>query len=233
MVNRYSASASEIVAGAIQDYRRGIVVGQRTFGKGTVQSLENLSEGQIKITESKYYRVNGMSTQNKGVIPDIELPSTWDIESVGESSYPTALEWDVIRPYRHDKFKLNKNLIGEVINQFELRLSDEPNLNYLKQVRERYDLNKNKKLITLNIENRQTQKELRKDWLLEIENKRREANGLKAFASYKEMEDFNDDEENFNENLIDLKNDYELLESTKIINDFINLSKDTMLSFTK
>ena len=233
LVNRYSASASEIVAGAIQDYRRGIVVGQRTFGKGTVQSLENLSEGQIKITESKYYRVNGMSTQNKGVIPDIELPSTWDIESVGESSYPTALEWDVIRPYRHNKFKLNKNLIGEVINQFELRLSDEPNLNYLKQVRERYDLNKNKKLITLNIENRQIQKELRKDWLLEIENKRREANGLKAFASYKEMEDFNDDEENFNENLIDLKNDYELLESTKIINDFINLSKDTMLSFTK
>ena len=233
LVNRYSASASEIVAGAIQDYRRGIVVGQRTFGKGTVQSLENLSEGQIKITESKYYRVNGMSTQNKGVIPDIELPSTWDIESVGESSYPTALEWDVIRPYRHDKFKLNKNLIGEVINQFELRLSDEPNLNYLKQVRERYDLNKNKKLITLNIENRQTQKELRRDWLLEIENKRREANGLRVFASYKEMEDFNDDEENFNENLIDLKNDYQLLESTKIINDFINLSKDTMLSFTK
>ena len=233
LVNRYSASASEIVAGAIQDYRRGIVVGQRTFGKGTVQSLENLSEGQIKITESKYYRVNGMSTQNKGVIPDIELPSTWDIESVGESSYPTALEWDVIRPYRHNKFKLNKNLIGEVINQFELRLSDEPNLNYLKQVRERYDLNKNKKLITLNIENRQTQKELRKDWLLEIENERREANGLNIFASYKEMKDFNDDKEDFNENLIDLKNDYQLLESTKIINDFINLSKKTMLSSTK
>ena len=233
LVNRYSASASEIVAGAIQDYRRGIVVGQRTFGKGTVQSLENLSEGQIKITESKYYRVNGMSTQNKGVIPDIELPSTWDIESVGESSYPTALEWDVIRPYRHNKFKLNQNLIGEVINQFEFRLNDEPNLNYLKQVRERYDLNKNKKLITLNIENRETQKELRKDWLLEIENERREANGLNIFASYKEMEDFNDDEEDFNENLIDLKNDYQLLESTKIINDFINLSKKTMLSSTK
>ena len=233
LVNRYSASASEIVAGAIQDYRRGIVVGQRTFGKGTVQSLENLSEGQIKITESKYYRVNGMSTQNKGIIPDIELPSTWDIESVGESSYPTALEWDVIRPYRHNKFKLNKNLIGEVINQFELRLNDEPNLNYLKQVRERYDLNKNKKLITLNIENRETQKELRKDWLLEIENERREANGLNIFASYKEMEDSNDDEEDFNENLIDLKNDYQLLESTKIINDFINLSKKTMLSSTK
>ena len=101
LVNRYSASASEIVAGAIQDYKRGFVVGQRTFGKGTVQSLESLSEGQIKITESKYYRINGMSTQNKGVIPDIELPVTWDIESVGESSYPTAMEWDVTVSYTH------------------------------------------------------------------------------------------------------------------------------------
>ena len=79
------------MAGAIQDYKRGIVVGQRTFGKGTVQSLEDLSEGQIKITESKYYRVNGMSTQNKGVTPDIELPVTWDIDTVGESTYPTAI----------------------------------------------------------------------------------------------------------------------------------------------
>ena len=101
LVNRYSASASEIVAGAIQDYKRGIVVGQRTFGKGTVQSLEDLSEGQIKITESKYYRVNGMSTQNKGVTPDIELPVTWDIDTVGESSYPTAMSWDVILSLIH------------------------------------------------------------------------------------------------------------------------------------
>ena len=121
LVNRYSASASEIVAGAIQDYKRGLVVGQRTFGKGTVQSLESLSEGQIKITESKYYRINGMSTQNKGVIPDIELPVTWDIESVGESSYPTAMEWDVIRPYRHKKFKINPDLIEKVIANYEFR----------------------------------------------------------------------------------------------------------------
>ena len=91
LVNRYSASASEIVAAAIQDYQRGIIVGQRTFGKGTVQSLEDISKGQIKITESKYYRVDGTSTQNKGVVPDITLPSTWDIETIGESSYPTAL----------------------------------------------------------------------------------------------------------------------------------------------
>ena len=231
LVNRYSASASEIVAGAIQDYRRGIVVGHRTFGKGTVQSLENLSEGQIKITESKYYRVNGMSTQNRGVIPDIELPATWDIDSIGESSYPTALEWDVIRPYRHNKFILNKDLVGEVINQFELRLNDEPNLNYLQKVRNRYNLNKNKKQISLNIDNRLIQKDLRKDWLLEIENERRQGNGLNIFGSYEELKDFNDNDSN--SNLIDLKNDFELIESTKIINDYLNLNKKTMLSSVK
>ena len=232
LVNRYSASASEIVAGAIQDYKRGIVVGQRTFGKGTVQSLENLSEGQIKITESKYYRVNGTSTQNKGVLPDIELPSTWDIESVGESSYPTALSWDVIRPYRHKKFKMDAELVDKVINQFEFRLSDEPNLNYLKKIRNRYDLNKNKKLLSLNIEDRKIQKELRKSWLLEIENERRLAIGLNAFASYDELEKNNDDDNDTNINSINLKSDYQLIETTNIMNDYLNLSKKPILSYS-
>ena len=230
LVNRYSASASEIVAGAIQDYKRGIVVGQRTFGKGTVQSLENLSEGQIKITESKYYRINGTSTQNKGVIPDIQLPSTWDINSVGESSYPTALEWDTIRPYRHKKFKLEPHLIEKVLSQHESRLTFEPNLNYLQKIRNRYDLNKDKKLLSLNINNRKIQKKLRKNWLLEIENERRSAIGLNVFNSFEEMENFKDDENSLDQNSINLKDDYLLIESTKIINDFLNLSKKKMLS---
>ena len=232
LVNRYSASASEIVAGAIQDYKRGFVVGQRTFGKGTVQSLESLSEGQIKITESKYYRINGMSTQNKGVIPDIELPVTWDIESVGESSYPTAMEWDVIRPYRHKKFKINPDLIEKVIANYEFRLSEEPNLNYLKKVRDRYDLNKNKKKLSLNLEDRKTQKELRKDWLLSIENERRLKVGLEEFISYKEMEDFNESDTSIEDN-INLIDDYQLIESTNIINDFIDLEKEIILSSVK
>ena len=232
LVNRYSASASEIVAGAIQDYKRGFVVGQRTFGKGTVQSLESLSEGQIKITESKYYRINGMSTQNKGVIPDIELPVTWDIESVGESSYPTAMEWDVIRPYRHKKFKINPDLIEKVIANYEFRLSEEPNLNYLKKVRDRYDLNKNKKKLSLNLEDRKTQKELRKDWLLGIENERRLKVGLEEFISYKEMEDFNESDTSIEDN-INLIDDYQLIESTNIINDFVDLEKEIILSSIK
>mgnify|MGYP001180093331 FL=1 len=229
LVNRYSASASEIVAGAIQDYRRGLIVGHRTFGKGTVQSLENLSEGQIKITESKYYRINGMSTQNKGVVPDIELPSTWDINTVGESSYPTALSWDAIRPYRHKKFKIDNELINDVVDRFEYRLSDEPNLNYLKKIRNRYDLNKNKKLLSLKMEDRELQKELRKDWLLKIENERRIAIGLNAFITYDELEEYNKNENNIN-NSINLKSDYQLLETTNIMNDFLNLNKKTILS---
>mgnify|MGYP001322384329 CR=1 FL=1 len=232
LVNRYSASASEIVAGAIQDYKRGIVVGQRTFGKGTVQSLEDLSEGQIKITESKYYRVNGMSTQNKGVTPDIELPVTWDIDTVGESSYPTAMSWDVIRPYRHKKFKMDSKIIEEVVAKYELRLDEEPNLNYLKKVRNRYDLNKNKKLLSLNYEERKIQKELRKSWLLEIENNRRVAIGLETFESFEEMEDYNDSENDFS-NSIDLESDYQLIESTNIMKDFLEFETSIILTSAK
>ena len=232
LVNRYSASASEIVAGAIQDYKRGIVVGQKTFGKGTVQTLEDLSEGQIKITESKYYRVSGMSTQNKGVIPDIELPVTWDINTVGESSYPTAMPWDVIRPYRHKKYQMNPGLINDLESKYELRLMKEPNLDYLKKVRNRYDFNKNKKFLSLNLEERIIQKELRKDWLFKIENDRRIKIGLPEFLSYQEMEDFNDTENSYT-NDINLEDDYHLIESTNIINDYIEFEKKIILTSTQ
>ena len=224
LVNRYSASASEIVAGAIQDYKRGIVLGQRTFGKGTVQSLESISKGQVKITESKYYRVDGSSTQNKGVLPDIELLSTWDIESVGESSYPTALEWDTVRPYRHKKFNFDSNQIIEIKNLYSQRLNSNPNLKYLGEVRDRYYLNKDKKLLSLNLDTRKLEKDARKNWLLQIENKRRESLGLEIFGTYEDLEESNKKNENTN-NDIDYERDYLLIESTNIINDYLNLNK--------
>ena len=229
LVNRYSASASEIVAGAIQDYKRGIVLGQRTFGKGTVQSLESISKGQIKITESKYYRIDGSSTQNKGVLPDIELLSTWDIETVGESSYPTALEWDTIRPYRHKKFNFDADKIVEVKYLYSQRLTTSPNLKYLGEVRDRYYQNKDKKLLSLNLETRKSEKEARKDWLLQIENKRREGLGLEIFSTYEDLDENNKKNENPN-NDIDFKRDYLLIESTNIINDYLNLSKRLLAS---
>ena len=229
LVNRYSASASEIVAGAIQDYQRGIVLGQRTFGKGTVQSLESISKGQVKITESKYYRIDGSSTQNKGVLPDIELLSTWDIETVGESSYPTALEWDTVRPYRHKKFDFDADKVFEIKNLYSQRLTTSPNLKYLGEVRDRYYLNKDKKLLSLNLETRKSEKEARKDWLLQIENKRREGLGLEIFSTYEDLDENNKENENTN-NDIDFKRDYLLIESTNIINDYLNLDNKLLAS---
>lgn len=229
LVNRYSASASEIVAGAIQDYKRGIVIGQRTFGKGTVQSLDNISKGQIKITESKYYRVDGSSTQNKGVLPDIELLSTWDIKSVGESSYPTALEWDTVRPYKHKKFDFDADKVLKIKNMYSQRLTTSPNLEYLSAVRDRYNINQDKKLLSLNLDTRKSEKEARKDWLLQIENKRREGLGLEKFLNYEDFNENNKKGENIN-NDIDFKRDYLLIESANIINDYLNLNKKILLS---
>jgi carboxyl-terminal processing protease len=109
MVNTFSASASEIFAGAIQDYKRGVIIGEQTFGKGTVQSPISLAEymrssdpnqGQINLTISKFYRITGSSTQNKGVIPDLSFPSAFDRTEVGESSERSALPWDEIRAAR-------------------------------------------------------------------------------------------------------------------------------------
>jgi len=220
LVNRYSASASEIVAAAIQDYKRGIVVGQRTFGKGTVQSLQDLSEGAIKVTESKYYRINGKSVQNKGVTPDIEIPATWDIESIGESSYPTALEWDTIRPYRHQQFAFNEENLDILKENFVQRLDNDPNLKYLKSIRNRYDLNKNKKFLSLNIEERKNQKRLNREWMLQTENIRRSNLGLEEFASYK---DFQGNNEESDQDKINLEKDLMLQETVNIAKDFINL----------
>jgi len=108
LVNRATASASEIFAGAIQDYHRGLVVGSTTYGKGTVQILLDLGQdvpgddnaGQLKLTEDKFYRVTGSSTQTKGVAPDIALPALLDPKDFGESTNDSALPWDEIKPAR-------------------------------------------------------------------------------------------------------------------------------------
>ena len=227
LVNRYSASASEIFAGAIQDYQRGLVIGQRTFGKGTVQRLDNLSEGQLKITESKFYRVSGDSTQSRGIDPDIVLPSTWDIETVGESSLPTHLPWDKIKPTRYRTFTEDSIAIEKTIVAFEERLSTDPNLIYLKDVRSRYDQNKNKMELSLNIDERRSEQDERKQWLLEVENKRRSSLGMEIFKDYESMDEFND---NFDAEDIDTIRDYSLLQGIEIIGDYID-SESNFLSW--
>ena len=233
MVDRYSASASEIFAGAIQDYQRGIIIGQKTFGKGTVQKLDDLSSGQIKITESKFYRITGAGMQSKGIHPDISLPSTWDIEEIGESSYDTALPWDEIKPIRFQKFSMETSLISRLNDEHLMRVSQSPNLQYILDIRKRYEIQQNKEVISLNLATRRAEKEERQLWALDIENKRRTSLNLEIFDSYKAMEDFNDSKETTDykkDNEIDIDDDYLLNEGAQILSDYMLFNQNTYLS---
>ena len=229
MVDRYSASASEIFAGAIQDYQRGIIIGHRTFGKGTVQKLDNLSSGQIKITESKFYRITGSGMQNEGIHPDISLPAAWDIEEIGESSLDAALPWDNIKPIHFQKFFMRSSLLSQVQNAYLERIGHSPNLKYILDIRERYESQKNKNNLSLNINNRKREKEERQKWALNTENKRRAALNLEIFDSYKAMEEFNDAKEE-EDNEIDFEDDYLLKEGAQILSDYIFINRNFLLS---
>lgn len=143
LVNRFSASASEIFAAAIQDYKRGIIVGGQTFGKGTVQTLIDLNQwlpkepekvGQVKMTIQKFYRINGSSTQHKGVTPDVELPSAFSAEEYGESSQPSALPWDQINSARYDLSRgIDDKILSRLRMRFDQRLKSDPELKQLAQ----------------------------------------------------------------------------------------------------
>lgn len=138
LTNRFSASASEIFAGAIQDYNRGIVVGESTYGKGTVQTVIDLGKfindpdsevGQLKLTFQKFYRVTGSSTQHRGVMPDIQLPTALDPEQFGESSQPSALPWDEIRGTLYQKTPVvNTRVLAELNKSYNNRLKTDANL---------------------------------------------------------------------------------------------------------
>ncbi|OUU08299.1 MAG: peptidase [Rhodobacteraceae bacterium TMED38] len=226
LVDRYSASASEIFAGAIQDYKRGIVIGHRTFGKGTVQRLDDLSAGQIKITESKFYRVSGSSTQAKGVEPDIVLPSTWDIEETGESSLDESLPWDTIRPIRHRIYNLNDFAIQRASENHIERLSSDPNMQYILKIRQKYDQRKNKKEVSLNINERKNDKLDRRSWILNTENARRSLLNIDTFNTYDDLETFR---EEIDSDEISLENDFLLNESKNIIVDYLKFSSQLIV----
>ncbi len=140
LVNRFSASASEIFAGAIQDYGRGVIIGERTFGKGTVQNMVDLDNfirlgnkkaGQVKLTIAKFYRITGSSTQHKGVTPDIEFPGTFASSKYGEDANPNALPWDQIQPTSYTPVNTVSTYKQDLIGKNKERLKTNPEYKYL------------------------------------------------------------------------------------------------------
>ena len=178
LINRMSASASEIFAGAIQDYKRGLVIGNQSFGKGTVQSINPLQHGQLKITESKFYRISGESTQHNGVIPDIEFPAIYDKALVGESTLDNALAWDTIAPVYHDTYYDLAAEIPSLRAEHKKRIEKDPDFQFLSEQLVQMDEFRNIKTLSLNESVRQKQRDERKKIQLVLENKRRVAKGL-------------------------------------------------------
>jgi carboxyl-terminal processing protease len=229
MIDRYSASASEIFAGAIQDYQRGLIIGHKTFGKGTVQQLDDLTSGQLKLTESKFYRVTGSGMQNKGVEPDIALPSTWNIEESGESSLDYALPWDKIKSTPFKKFKFNQGFLDKLKVAHEQRKIESPDLQYILNIRKRYDEQQEKTSISINIDTRRAEKIDRQLWALATENQRRAAQNLETFKTFEALEEFNKNNED-NDLDIDLQNDYLLNEGMLILSDYLYLHTNLFLA---
>ena len=159
LVNRYSASASEIFAAAIQDYGRGLIIGETTFGKGTVQNLVDLDDyarsrdsgkmGQLKITMAQFFRVNGGSTQNRGVEPDIHFPSAGDPEDYGERSLDNALPWTSIDSASFNREGNLDRMVAVADFRYQGRIADNQEFGWLLSDVEEFNLNKDKKEISL------------------------------------------------------------------------------------
>lgn len=189
LINRMSASASEIFAGAIQDYQRGIVIGNQSFGKGTVQSINPLQHGQLKLTESKFYRISGESTQHNGVLPDIEFPEVYDKDLVGESTLDNALPWDRIAPVYHNTYFDLQTELPELRDKHRKRAAKDPDFQFMSAQLDQMDKFRNVKSLSLNEEVRRKQREERRKLQLVMENKRRVAKGKEPLAELNDETD--------------------------------------------
>ncbi|TYL48233.1 carboxy terminal-processing peptidase [Marinomonas sp. IMCC 4694] len=194
LINRMSASASEIVAGAMQDYGRALILGDQSFGKGTVQVLQDLDKGQLKITQAKFYRVSGESTQHKGVMPDIAFPSLIDKETIGESALDNPLIWDKIHETRYPVYWNIPAYLPVLEPRHAARMAKDPNfvainaqISDFKQQVETY------KTVSLNEKTRIEQQETNKANELLRENTRRKALGLDTLTSVDDIEPIDED----------------------------------------
>ncbi len=234
LVNRLSASASEIFAGAIQDYHRGIIVGTQTYGKGTVQAMLPLSHGQITLTQQKFYRVTGDSTQNRGVIPDIDLPSLYNITEVGENALEAALPWDKIDAARFDSYQDFSQQLSGLQAMHEKRVSKDPDFIHLRKTSDLIEQRRQIQELTLNEAKRRSEKKELENTQIALENDRRKALGLELISSLDELDDpiSETDEEESAEEKEDKKDEGPtplLTETGNILIDLLNLNYPRMV----
>ncbi|PJI73630.1 tail-specific protease [Pseudomonas plecoglossicida] len=189
LVNRLSASASEIFAGAMQDYHRALIIGGQTFGKGTVQTIQPLNHGELKLTLAKFYRVSGQSTQHQGVLPDIDYPSIIDTKEIGESALPEAMPWDTIRPVVKPAADPFKPFLAQLKAQHEARSDKDAEFTY---IRDRLALTQklmNEKTVSLNEQDRRARHDAIEAKQLALENIRRKAKGEEPLKELKKEDE--------------------------------------------
>jgi len=219
VVNRLSASASEIFAGAIQDYGRGIIIGEDTFGKGTVQTLVSLERGQLKMTSAKFYRVSGASTQHKGITPDILYPSLYDKEKIGESSLEEALAWDTISGVPHQTYMNLSPLLPQLRDLHNSRIRDDADYVYLQAMTKYLSTLRDKTRISLNKEKREQEQDKAQETRLGLENTRRKAKGIPPAKDLDEIEENKEEREDKK-----AQEDPVLIESGNILVDLMSIS---------
>jgi carboxyl-terminal processing protease len=188
VVNRLSASASEIVAGALQDYGRAVIFGSQTFGKGTVQSLSPLAHGQLKATMAAFYRVSGDSTQYRGIIPDIAYPGLLDPSEIGESALPDALPWDTIDAVTFPRARDLTAALARLNSLHEKRMQHDPDYRYLVRLEQHLRALSARKSVSLSRSRREREQAEVEQARLDIENQLRAAKQLPPFENYAALE---------------------------------------------
>lgn len=233
LINRLSASASEIFAGAIQDYGRGIIIGSTTFGKGSVQNLVELKHGRLKITEAKFYRISGDSTQHRGVIPDVQLPSLLNPDDIGESSYDNALPWDRIHPAPHQNYYNISKYLPTLETDHQERMAKDPDFVFLNKQSEMFKEAAAKKVVSLRLITRQEEQKQMEQRVLDMENQKRTAKGEKPYADYATLKKANGGDEDEDappkeaDKEIIPKEDPYLMEAGHVLADFISQIKSS------
>ena len=221
LVNRLSASASEIFAGAMQDYHRALIIGGQTFGKGTVQTIQPLNHGELKLTLAKFYRVSGQSTQHQGVLPDVAFPSIIDTKEIGESALPEAMPWDTIRPAIKPAADPFKPFIAQLKAEHDARTAKDAEFIFIRDKLALAEKLMNEKTVSLNEAERRAQHADIEAKQLAMENARRQAKGE---APLKEMKKEDEDALPVEPEKTKPEDDAYLSETGRILLDYLKLN---------